>query len=353
MDERVDDEARQSGQGRWAEPVIAINGKDVSGLVSEYLKSVTFEDVARDRCDSLDIVMHNIGWRWLGDWYPRLGDTVDCSIRFHNWKRGMQTLTLKCGHFVIDDISFTGSPMTATLSCLSSPADTSFGCKARNKTWENVTVEKIASKITRPYRIALDYDAPKISVMEKEQEEEDDAAFLYSLCKDYNLGMKMYGQKLVIYDPGRMEQKEAVATLTPRSFVGGQWTFTDTLAGTYNGARIPYKAGGSDTKMAYFGSVKESAENARTLRISRTAETRADAKFIALSQVNASNEQATKLSGQVWPDPDIVAGACVVVKDFGSANGKYFVEEANTTLSSSGVSMNLVMHRCVERLRRV
>ena len=90
-----------------------------------------------------------------------------------------------------------------------------------------------------------------------------------------------------------------------------------------------------------------------TLRISRTAETRADAKYIALSQVNASNEQATKLSGQVWPDPDIVAGSCVVVKDFGAADGKYFVEEANTTVSPSGVSLNLVMHRCVQRLRRV
>ena len=118
MDGNLDDSARDPGQGRWVEPVVAINGKDVSGLVSEYLESVTFEDVAKDRCDSLDITMHNIGWKWLSDWYPKLGDTIDCSFRFHHWKERGQTLTLKCGHFVVDDISFTGSPMTATLSCL-------------------------------------------------------------------------------------------------------------------------------------------------------------------------------------------------------------------------------------------
>ena len=341
--------------GRKCTAAVSFNGQKVTGMVGDYLESISYEDVAKDRSDALTIRLANIDKKWLNEWYPKKGDSMRCAFNFTDWNKEGDNFTVDCGKFVLDEISFSGSPSSATFTGLALPANASFNTKLRNKVWNKITIEKIAATIGRRYRMTLQYDAPSVSITTLEQSDEDDCSFLYSLCKEYNLGMKVYDYKLVIYDPGKMEQKAPVATLTPQSFIDGAWEFVDSLDGTYNGARIAYKTSkkGSKTKSMYIGTVKETDENARTLRVSKTANNKADAKFQATAQINASNEEATKLSGTIWPDGNICAGATVSVTGFGVPNGKYFVEQCTINLEPGGVTMNVVMHKCVKRIRRV
>lgn len=340
---------------RKCEAVVSFNGQNVTGNINSFLENISYEDVAKDRSDALSITLSNIDKRWLNDWYPTKGDSMRCGFIFTNWNGEGENFQIDCGKFVLDEISFSGNPSTAVLSGLALPANASFNTKLRNKCWSKITIEKIAYTIGRRYRLRLQYQAPKISITELEQSDEDDSSFLYNLCQEYNLGMKVYDDKLVIYDPGELERKNPVATLTPMSFIGGDWSYTDSLDGTYNGARIAYKTSknSTKTKSMYVGTVKETADDARTLRISKTANNKADAKYQAVAQINASNENATKLTGTIWADGKICAGATVSVTGFGKPNGKYFVEQCTINLAGNGATMTVTMHKVVKRIRRV
>lgn len=224
--------------------------------------------------------------------------------------------------------------------------------RRRTKTWRKAKVKAVASKIARRYRLRLSYKAPKIVMEEREQTLQTDAAFLEALCSEYNLGLKVRNDAMIIFDQGQMEQEEPVATLRPDSFIDGAWSINDTLGGVYNGARISFKKGETGKKKnKYFGKVAEGDAKARTLFIDQTADNKADAKLKAMSEINRSNESITTISGDVWPDGKLAAGACVNCLGFGRADGKYYIEKLVVSIGG-GSRMSLEMHKCQERIRR-
>ena len=343
------------GRARRVGVDFTFNGKNVKGIIDPFIESVTYQDIARDKSDSIDLTLQDVEGKWISDWYPRKGDNMEAAFEFTDWNKDGDSFSLTCGRFYIDDMSFSGNPRSAKISGVAIPAKKSFTTRERNKTWKKATIKKIATKIAQRYKLTLSYKAPNITVSNLEQSNQTDSAFLYKLCDSYNLGMKVYNDKLIIYDPGKMEQQEVACMLTPSSFIDGGWSFSDTLDGVYNGCRISFtpKANSSDTKSIYFGWVKESADNARTLKVSERANSKADAKYKACAAINKSNEQATTLSGEIWPDKRIVSGVTVEVRGFGIPDGKYFVDKVTTTYSGGGATVNVEMHKCQRRLRRV
>lgn len=240
--------------------------------------------------------------------------------------------------------------MTASFDCVSTPASESFKTRERNKTWENVTIAGIAGEIAGRYSLALSYSGPTIKIKKMEQSESD-SAFLYGLCKDYGLSMKVYKKKIVIYDQTQMEQKGPVCTINMGDFVDNNWEAHDGLYGVYSGARISYKDPDDDKETSiYVGLKAENAKGSRTLKINETADSAADARRKAAAQVNLSNEGATTISGTIWPNIKICAGVTVKVTDFGKFNGKYFVDKSTMELGDSGTSQKIEMHKCQKRI---
>lgn len=342
---------------RKVEAEISFNGKSVDAYLTGHLESISYEDVAKDASDTLDITVENIEMKWLkSSWYVKTGDQVQCTLKFLNWTGADKEWEIRCGRFTVDDVNFSGSSKTMRLSGVALPADSSFTVKERTKTWEQITIRKIGKTIAKRYKLKYSYSGPEITIADLEQDEQVDSEFLYKLCTKYGLGMKVYNQKLVIFDPGKLEQKKAVLAFTPDDFIDGNWTYTDSLDGVYNGARINYKDDGessSESDSLYFGRVKEDADNARTLKVSETANSYADAKYIACAAVNKSNEQKTTLRGEVFPEKKIVAGACIELADFGKASGKYFLDKVSVNITPSGTSYSIEAHKCYTRLRRV
>lgn len=335
---------------------ISFNGKNVDAVLKGHIENVTYEDIAKDASDTIDITVENIDMKWLSKkWYPVTGDKMQCTFNFLNWTGAEKNWALPCGTFTMDDLSFSGNTRTMHLSGLALPAASSFAVKERTKTWEQITIRKIGKTIAQRYSLKYSYSGPDISISSLEQDEEVDMKFMYKLCSKYGLGMKIYNSKLVIFDPGKLEQKDAVAAFTPDEFVDGNWTFTNSLDGVYNGARINYKTeeSGSDTESVYFGRVKEDSSKARTLKVSETANSYADAKYIACAAVNKSNERATTIRGDVWPEKKIVAGACIELRSFGKANGKYYIDKLTVNVTPAGTTYSIEAHKCYTRLRRV
>ncbi|MCD8348805.1 MAG: hypothetical protein LUD16_12875 [Lachnospiraceae bacterium] len=210
---------------RRAVPSLTFNGTNVDTKLAPYLESVSYTDVASGSSDSIDIQVQNIDFKWLDSWYPVKGDKIKGSIKFKNWKSAGSDLKLSCGTFILDEISFTGGPLRLKMSALSTPADESFKSRERTQTWKKVTIQQIAQTIASRYSLSLSYSGSSITIDALEQSDETDSAFLYSLCEDYGLSMKVYNEKLVIYDQTTKETEGAIAVLRRKSFVGDEWTY--------------------------------------------------------------------------------------------------------------------------------
>ena len=335
---------------RKATTTLKFNGKNVDTSLKDYLESVSYEDVASGSSDTLSIKLHNITKQWMKGWYPKKGDAVEGSIKLLDWDKVGKDKKIFCGHFTLDDVSFSGNPMTASFDCVSAPASESFKTRERNKTWENATISGIAREIAGRYSLSLSYSGPSIKIKKLEQSESD-SEFLYKLCKDYGLSVKVYKKKIVIYDQTQMEQKSPVCTLGMDDFVDNNWEARDSLYGVYSGARISYKDPDDDKETSiYVGLKAENAKGSRTLRINETADSAADARRKAAAQVNLSNQDATTISGTIWPNIKVCAGVTVKITDFGKFNGKYFVDKSTMELGDSGTSQKIEMHKCQKRI---
>ncbi|MDE7017165.1 MAG: hypothetical protein K2P65_06250 [Lachnospiraceae bacterium] len=335
---------------RKATTTLKFNGKNVDTSLKDYLESISYEDVASGSSDTLSIKLHNITKQWMKGWYPKKGDAVEGSIKLLDWDKVGKDKKIFCGHFTLDDVSFSGNPMTASFDCVSAPASESFKTRERNKTWENATISGIAGEVAGRYSLSLSYSGPSIKIKKLEQSESD-SEFLYKLCKDYGLSMKVYKKKIVIYDQTQMEQKGPVCTLGMDDFVDNNWEARDSLYGVYSGARISYKDPDDDKETSiYVGLKAENAKGSRTLRINETADSAADARRKAAAQVNLSNQDATTISGTIWPNIKVCAGVTVKITDFGKFNGKYFVDKSTMELGESGTSQKIEMHKCQKRI---
>lgn len=337
---------------RRAVPSFSFNGKNVTTTIAPYLESVSYEDIASGNSDSLYVSLHNVDFKWLDKWYPQKGDRVEGSITFKNWEKDGENLKLSCGVFVLDEIKFSGGPLSLSLGCLAIPADESFKTRERTKTWKNVTIRQIAENIASEYNLQLFYSGADIQIDSLEQSQKTDSAFLYELCEEYGLSMKVYNNKIVIYEQTAQEELKAVATLNRRSFIGDEWEYTDAFEGTYTGARISYKTAYDNKEISiYVGLKAEDSAGSRMLKVTETASSEADARRKAVAKVNRSNEKTTDLSGLIWVNPKICAGVCVNVIDMGKISGKYFVDKCVTEVSSWGAKQTVSMHKCQQRLK--
>ncbi len=337
-------------RARMANTTLKFNGHNVQTKLKEYLESVSYTDIASGGSDTLSIRLHNIDEKWITAWYPDKGDEVEGSIRLLDWDKAGKDIKIYCGSFTLDDIKFSGNPMVLTLDCVSAPAGESFQTRERSKTWENVTISGIAGEIAGRYSLALSYEGPAVPVKKLEQSDSD-SAFLYNLCKAYGLSMKVHKKKLVIYDQGQMEAKPPAAALKMDDFVDNRWDAADTIYGVYTGARIAYKnPDDSKETSIYVGLKPESGKGSRTLKMNETAGSAAEARAKAAAQVNLSNQGATTISGEIWPDPRICAGVTVSVAGFGKFNGKYFIDKSTLDVGGGGTSQKIEMHKCQPRV---
>lgn len=343
-------DTRLTVRGRKPVPTIRFNGKNVTETVSSYLTSLSYTDVASGESDSIDLTFHNVGMKWLKNWYPVKGDRIAASINFKNWYEMKTSNTYSCGSFVLDSIGFQGGPIRMSLGALAVPVKDAFKATSRTVTWKNITIREIAKKIADRYGLKLSYDAGSVTIENLEQNDQTDSAFLYELCKTYGLAMKVYSNRIIIYDKGEYEKKKTVVTLTRSDFLEDEWDYSDSLIGTYTGANISYQGAADDEEIKTYVGFSEKGSSLRTLNITEKADNLKDAKLKAAARVNEENEKTTTLSGKIQANPKITAACNVQIEGMGKINGKYFIDKVVTEVGESGSSMSLEMHRIQERL---
>jgi phage protein D len=170
---------------RKATASVSYNGKRIDTKLAEYLQSFSYTDVASGESDSLSLNINDRDRKWIKSWFPSKGDTMAATIIMKNWSKEGDTQKLSCGSFVIDDFSFSGTPVKLKLEALALPADSSFKETQRTKTYEKTTLENIGQEVAKRAGIKLYYEAPRIPIEKVEQSEKDDCSFYNELVKLY------------------------------------------------------------------------------------------------------------------------------------------------------------------------
>lgn len=307
---------------RRAECELTYNGAAITTQLADYKLEIVYTDPASGEADSLDINLQDRGKQWTTAWLPTAGDTITATIKVTDWDGEGSNRALPCGFFVLDDFSFMGWPMTGTISGVSVPADSSFRATERTRTWEKVTIPEIGKEIANRAGVSLvwDVEGEPFKIAAIEQSKQTDCEFLMALCKTYGLAMKVYAQKIVIYDREAYKKKDPVGTIAET--IVETWSWKKSLAGSYTGGEYTY----TDPKTE--AEIKVTVgTGTRILKQSGKADSKADAERKITAAVNEANHGTTTMTMTIIGNAFLVASQCVTVVGLGKLSGKYYVDQ--------------------------
>lgn len=315
------------------------NGTAATAEISGMVTDITYTDPASGEADTLDLTLQDRDRRWTGSWIPVAGDTLSATIRALNHAYSGDMRILPCGFFIVDSFGFSGWPISGDISAISTPLDSSFKTTERTKTWENVTIKEIGTEIAGRAGIALawDVDGEPFTIKSVEQSEQTDCDFYMSLCDIYGLAMKVYTQKIVVYDREAYKKKQRVAAISPSDIKS--WSWHQEKAGTYTGGEFAYTDPATEKEIK----VNVGSGN-RILKESGKADSEADAERKIKAAVAKANHGKTKLSATIVGNAALVASQCVQVTGLGKLSGKYYIDSiAHHISGSGGYTMDLEM----------
>lgn len=318
---------------------IIYNGTAATAEISEFVTDISYTDPASGEADTLDLTLQDRDRRWTGAWIPVAGDTLAATIRALNCERPGDNRILPCGFFIVDSFGFSGWPVSGSISAISTPLDSSFTTTQRTKTWENVTIQEIGTEIAGRAGIALawDVEGAPFTLKSVEQSEQTDSDFFMTLCDTYGLAMKVYSNRIVVYDREAYKKKGAAAVLSPANIKS--WSWQQEQAGTYTGGEYTYTAPASEREIK----VTVGGGN-RILKQSGKADSQADAERKIKAAVAKANHGMTKLSAEIVGNASLVASQCVRVTGLGKLSGKYYIDSITHNISGSGgYTMSLEM----------
>ena len=328
--------------GRKATVKMLYNSKSADQM-APYLSSFRFSEVASGSSDSISVQLADPDRKWINGWFPKKGDKLKPTIHFENWEKDDDLKLLNCGTFIIDDFSFKGGPISCTIDALALPSTSGFKATERTSTYEKTTIKEIGEKIADRNGLTLVYDADKFTIESVAQDKKTDCAFLNELVIKYGLALKIFNDRLVIFDEAVYEQKAVVATLTEEDFEPS-WKYNTSLAGTYTGMQYSY----TNSKKGKTYNV-EIGGGDRIMTCDDEASNLTEATRIAVSKLNNANKGTTTMQITLRGTWKIVATSCVQISGLGMLDGKYYVERADTSISGSGGTKLTLSLRKVEK----
>ncbi len=343
-------------RGAWIE--VRYDGEDIG--ISKLIESLSYTDNASGALDDITLTLDNTNEI---SWVPEKGKDLDVTIHLENWFVNGKEETYHCGNFCIDDLTYSGSPSQLKVKAVSQPAGGSIKETKKTRTFKMVTLKQIAEAIMAEHGMTkLYYNADEIMMESIEQSDKPDSEFLSELCKKYGLCLKTYKVGFVIYDELQYE------SMAPKTFFGKypkntayntnagfedwpmheiqpNWTWNTTLQHTYTGAQLKYTdaKGGKDYDVV-IGTPE------RLLTINEKADSLADAQRIAASKINEENKKQVSMSfSPTLFQPYLFASNTIEIVNLGRPDGKYMVDKVSVSMSGSGVTESVTLHKCMPK----
>ncbi len=330
-------------EARRSYVVVKYNGKDISKTITDYIEGFSYIDNASGKADTVTLKLNDRSGKWSGSWIPVQEDYVETTIRLTNWSKEGENRKYNCGFFMIDDLEFSGPPSVASIGGISTPINADFNVTEKSKTWKKTTVKGILEKIAESAGIGLYFSGEDYLIDELEQSGETDQNFAFKVCSSYNLAMKLYNKKIVVFDQTEYEKKETNLTINKKDCKN--WRFKRKMTKAYDGVLISYTDSKKDKTLKY----KFMLNNGnRILKMNESAESLQDAEIKAKARLLEHNRSCQTVTLNVKGDTKYISSKCCYLSGFGKLDGKYYIDTVKHVKDpGGGYTCTLDMHLCI------
>ena len=312
---------------------IVYNGVEVWKNLSQYIEKFTYADNV-DQSDTISFSLSDRDLKWVNSWIPKKGDEILPSIITENWNYEGEKMTVACGSFIVDDFSFEGPPLIGSINGVSAPVNSSFKEAENTKTWQEASFSLVATEVAWKYGLSLVYEADDIPIKKMEQSKQTDSEFIKALCDKYGLGLKVYSNRLIIWDYRRYYRQAPVATLKQKDV--SKWKYRSTMQGTYTGARVSYTDPATKKTIDVLVGTEE-----RLYKTTKKADSEADARLIGEAAILEANRKETTMQLTLPPRLSLTATRTVQLAEFGQMDGVYFIEGVTHSITRKAYEMQV------------
>lgn len=332
---------------RHAEVSMIYQGVDITEDIKGDIDGFTYEEYAEGKtADSLTINLQNRDLRWMGAWKPQAGDQIQASLTSYDWNAQGEILALNCGTLEVDDPTFGGPPDLCHLKALSIPAAAGFSDAPQDTTWAVITMSALGEQIADKYGLQFDYQAPQdFTIHALKRTKQSDADLLATTAAKYNLCLKIYANKLVIFSKYVLEQAPPVATITYGTSNIESYNLSSPVVGTgYNAAIIKYKPTKSKVLCQYEFRI---APGGKSIIEQQAVDDDQQAEMMAQGLLRKANEKQFAGTITLSLYLVIVAGCTVQLVGWGQFDGKYFVDGATHDYGDKEGTTEITIHKCL------
>ena len=334
---------------RHAEVALVYNGVDFTVPIQPFLQGFQYDEAAEGSGDSLSITLSDVDLRWLNAWIPNPGDTLIAQLTQYDWAKPGDVATLNCGSMMVDSPSWKGPPDTVDLKALQIPANLGFSDTPQDTTWSDISIRQLAQEIAIKYNLTLQYLAPPpdIVIHALKRTKQTDADLLSATCLKYNLALKVYNSRIVIYSKMIAEQADPVVTITKGVTSIQDYELEAPLVGTnYAAVTILYKPVKVKTKYSY--TFPPGVTSGKIMVFQQACDDDAQAELLAQGKLRAANEKAHTGTFVLVLNLNIVAGCVVTLKGWGATfDGNYFVDSCSHVYGKQAGSTTITVHKCL------
>ncbi len=330
-------------RARQSSVTVIYNGIDITENITDDIEGFQYVDHASGTADTATLKLNNKSGKWSGNWMPEEGDYIEAVIRLTDWEQDGDNRKYNCGHFLVDDLGYSGPPSIASIGGIATPIDTDFNVTEKSKTWKKTSVKGILSEIAKNAGVGLFFSGQDYPIDELEQSNQADVTFAYSLCSSYNLAMKLYNRKIVVFDSVEYEKKPAMLSIDRTQT--NTWSAKKEMTRAYDGVSISYTDAKKNQTLTYKFMLKDGS---RILKLNETAESLQDAEIKAKSKLLEHNRQCQTMMAKVRGDTKYISSKCVNMIGFGKLDGKYYIDSVTHERNpGSGYTCSLEMHLCI------
>lgn len=267
-----------------------------------------------------------------------------------NFKSNGKTKMLNCGAFEIDSFDCSGPPATFTLKGTSVPYKSTIRKVKKTRVWKKIRLKELVRIIASTNGMNFYFDSsynPKYK--RKEQQNESDLEFLKRLCKKAGILLKVSAKTIVLFDEAKYEKRKAVAKIKKGSSDIKSYKFTTNSSDTaYSSCKVSYTNPKTKEKIEYTYTPDGAEKDGEVLNINEKVETVEEAEQLAKKRLRQKNKGEYSADFTFVGCTDFVSGQTIKFEKFGVFSGKYLIEKATHTISSSGYVTSITAHKDLE-----
>ena len=339
--------------------IIKYNDKDISADLQQYLKNVSYTDNMSGAADDLQLTLEDKAGLWQSSWMPEKGATLDVSVKLINWQ-SIGEQVVRFGLFEIDEITSSGMPSEVQIKAVSVPDNNNLRGAERTRSWEKAELKRIADDIATEAGLTLYYDVKVYNpvIDRAEQSEQSDLSFLYQLCADHGLALKICNNQLVIFDEADYEAADAVAQLLKPGTIAAadglktlkhlkRYSLSSKVRDVYKACHVKYQEGKDKQKIEATFTAPDKTDG-KTLEVNEQVSSIADAERLAKKRLREKNSAEVSGSFDIIGCPELAAAAVIQMSGFGAFDGKYILTQVRHEIGSGGYTTGVDMRRCLD-----